>query len=49
MLMRRIDHVHSKTYADLYEWLSPGELLADAPGRWADDWHAASADTFRRS
>jgi glutamate synthase domain-containing protein 2 len=48
MLMRRIDHVTTKSYADLYEWLAPGELL-DAPVRgWDYDWRAASVDTFAR-
>jgi len=48
MLMRRIDHVHTASYADLYTWLSPGELLAEPPVDWADDWRAASPDSFMR-
>jgi glutamate synthase domain-containing protein 2 len=48
MLMRRIDHVTSKTYAELYEWLEPGQLLASPPTGWGSDWRAASADTFHR-
>ncbi|HEY2041804.1 MAG TPA: FMN-binding glutamate synthase family protein [Jatrophihabitans sp.] len=48
MLMRRIDHVNTRSYAELYDWLSPGELLTDAPPDWASDWTAASADTFNR-
>ena len=48
MLMRRIDHVHTKSYAELYSWLGRGELLADPPQDWSDDWHAASADSFVR-
>jgi glutamate synthase domain-containing protein 2 len=48
MLMRRIDHVHSKTYAELYEWLAPGELLAGPTPGWDHDWNAASPDTFAR-
>jgi glutamate synthase domain-containing protein 2 len=48
MLMRRIDHVHTSSYAELYEWLRPGQLLAEAPPEWARDWAAASPDTFQR-
>jgi glutamate synthase domain-containing protein 2 len=48
MLMRRIDHTRVKSYAELYDWLEPGELLADPPREWHSDWQAASADTFRR-
>ena len=49
MLMRRIDHVQTATYADLYDWLAPNELLAEAPEDWAHDWAAASPDTFARA
>jgi glutamate synthase domain-containing protein 2 len=48
MLMRRIDHVHTASYADLYDWLAPRELLDDPPRDWVDDWNAASADSFLR-
>jgi glutamate synthase domain-containing protein 2 len=48
MLIRRIDHVRSRTYAELYDWLEPGELLDQAPSGWADDWAAADPDSFRR-
>jgi glutamate synthase domain-containing protein 2 len=48
MVMRRIDHVTSKTYAELYEWLEPGQLLSGPPAGWGNDWRAASADTFHR-
>jgi len=45
-LTRRIDPTTSRTYAELYEWLEPGELL-DGPRRsWADDWATASAGAF---
>jgi glutamate synthase domain-containing protein 2 len=49
MLMRRIDHVHTRSYLELYEWLRPGELFDDVPAGWADDWAAASPDTFQRN
>jgi len=48
MLMRRIDHIRSRSYADLYDWLQPGQLLAEPPRDWAADWEAASPDTFAR-
>jgi glutamate synthase domain-containing protein 2 len=48
MLMRRIDHVRTESYAQIYDWLAPGELLAEPPREWANDWAAASADTFTR-
>ncbi|MFH8484575.1 FMN-binding glutamate synthase family protein [Streptomyces longisporoflavus] len=46
LLRRREDHGRFRSYAELYEWLSPGELLAAPPGSWAADWHAADPDTF---
>jgi glutamate synthase domain-containing protein 2 len=48
LLLRRIDHVRTANYAQLYDWLSPGELLAEPPEDWAQDWAAASPDTFAR-
>lgn len=46
-LMRRVDHVESRSYDELYEWLAPGELLADPPEDWATDWARADPDSFR--
>lgn len=46
MLHRRIDGVTTRTYADLYEWLMPGELLDDPPVTWLSDWIDADADRF---
>ncbi|WP_427017452.1 FMN-binding glutamate synthase family protein [Pseudarthrobacter sp. P1] len=46
MMRRRIGHLNTKSYAELYDWLAPGELLADAPQAWAQDWSNASADSF---
>ncbi|HVV29984.1 MAG TPA: FMN-binding glutamate synthase family protein [Mycobacteriales bacterium] len=46
-LMRRLDHVHTHSYADLYEWLAPGELVAGSRGDWAQEWDAATPDRFR--
>jgi glutamate synthase domain-containing protein 2 len=48
MLNRRIEGQRTRTYAELYEWLMPGELLEEpAPESWRSDWIEASADEFR--
>ena len=47
MLRRNVSSTESRTYAEIYEWLSPEQLLDDAPASWAADWKAASPDTFR--
>jgi glutamate synthase domain-containing protein 2 len=46
MLMRRDVDSHSRSYAELYEWLEPGQLLAEPPEFWAADWRRASPDSF---
>ena len=46
MLNRRIDCSHSRTYAEIYEWLMPGELLDSPPETWLSDWIEASAEEF---
>ncbi len=43
MLIRRVTHTDTRSYAELYEWLEPGELLAEPPA----DWAAADPDRFR--
>ena len=48
MLMRRIDHVRTASYLELYDWLAPGQLLDEPPRDWADDWAAANPDSFVR-
>jgi hypothetical protein len=45
-LTRRIDQTTTRTYAELYEWLEPGELLSGARRSWADDWTKASPGSF---
>ncbi|MEE2060623.1 FMN-binding glutamate synthase family protein [Rhodococcus artemisiae] len=49
MLRRKIDATHVRSYAEIYEWLSPGALLDDPPESWAADWEAATPDSFRVS
>ncbi|MDY6995593.1 MAG: FMN-binding glutamate synthase family protein [Actinomycetota bacterium] len=46
MLNRRVDGQRSRTYAEIHEWLMPGELLEDPPQSWRSDWIEASADEF---
>jgi glutamate synthase domain-containing protein 2 len=46
MLNRRIDSHRSRTYAEIYEWLMPGELLDCPPENWLSDWIEASAEEF---
>ncbi|MCV7178997.1 FMN-binding glutamate synthase family protein [Mycolicibacterium sphagni] len=47
MLNRRIEGQRTRTYAEIYEWLMPGELLDDPPESWRSDWIEASAEEFR--
>ncbi len=46
MLRRNVSVVENRSYAELFTWLEPGQLLADPPQEWAADWARASADTF---
>jgi glutamate synthase domain-containing protein 2 len=46
MLRRRVDACTDRSYAELYEWLAPGQLLAEPPASWAADWQAADPDRF---
>ena len=45
-LMRRIGYTDTHSYAELFDWLEPGELLAAPPRDWAADWKAADPDRF---
>jgi glutamate synthase domain-containing protein 2 len=46
LLVRRVDQATTRSYAELYEWLRPGELLAQPPASWRTDWQRADPDTF---
>ncbi len=46
LLMRRINPTTVKSYADLYNYLEPGELVGQPPEEWREDWLRASADSF---
>ncbi|MFB6805305.1 FMN-binding glutamate synthase family protein [Streptomyces sp. NPDC056387] len=45
-LVQRVDPHTVRSYAELHEWLTPGQLLASAPEGWASDWRAADPDRF---
>ncbi|WP_372481350.1 FMN-binding glutamate synthase family protein [Streptomyces flavotricini] len=45
-LLQRVDPHTVRSYAELHEWLTPGQLLASAPEGWASDWRAAHPDRF---
>jgi hypothetical protein len=45
-LVRRVDHITSRSYAELYEWLEPGQLLREPPESWQADWARADPDSF---
>jgi glutamate synthase domain-containing protein 2 len=46
MLMRRDADSHTRSYAELYHWMAPRELLSDPPEFWAADWARANPDSF---
>jgi glutamate synthase domain-containing protein 2 len=46
-LVHRVDEVTSRSYAELYEWLAPGQLLDEPPESWLVDWQRADPDSFR--
>ena len=35
------------SYADLFEWLAPRQLLDEPPETWAADWARADPGSFR--
>ena len=47
MLRRRVDHLTTRSYAALHNWLAPGELLGEPPRGWAADWAEADAGHLR--
>lgn len=46
-LHRNIGRNEHLSYAELYDGLGPGELLAQPPESWSSDWSRADAGTFR--
>lgn len=47
MLVRRVDETTTRSYAELYEWLEPGELLGSPRPSWDADWQRADPDSFK--
>ncbi|ASF07767.1 hypothetical protein NBRGN_060_00910 [Nocardia brasiliensis NBRC 14402] len=47
LLRKRISATEQLSYAELYDWLAPGQLISEAPPAWAADWAAADPDSFR--
>jgi hypothetical protein len=45
-LRMNVSATDNRSYASLYDWLAPGQLLAEPPEDWAHDWATASADHF---
>lgn len=46
MLRRRVGPTRVCSYAELYDWLDPDELVAQPPADWAHDWRRADPDRF---
>jgi glutamate synthase domain-containing protein 2 len=46
MLRRVIGQLQTRSYAEMYDWLDDGELLAEPPEAWAHDWALADPDSF---
>ncbi|WP_343573229.1 FMN-binding glutamate synthase family protein [Mycobacterium sp.] len=46
MLHKRVSPTRQHSYAELYEWLTPGVLLDHVPPGWRSDWESADADCF---
>jgi hypothetical protein len=46
MVRMNVSGTASRSYAELYDWLGDGELLAEPPETWAADWAAADPHRF---
>ena len=46
LLRKRLTPSLVQSYAEIYEWLMPGELLECPPESWLSDWIEASAEEF---
>lgn len=49
MLRRNLSKQESRSYAELHQWLTPGELLDEPPQTWAADWANADPHSFDAS
>jgi len=46
MLRRNLGEDRSSSYAEIYQWLQPGELLDDPPQDWAGAWKNSQPNRF---
>jgi hypothetical protein len=46
MLRRRIDHGTIAAYDEMFEHLTPAQLLHEPPSSWVRDWEQADPDRF---
>lgn len=46
MLSRRVEGHRTRTYQELYEWLTAEALLDDPPDSWRHDWERAEVEHF---
>jgi glutamate synthase domain-containing protein 2 len=46
-LRKVVNAWETRSYAELFEWLAPGQLVDEPPATWAADWAAADPTTFR--
>lgn len=46
LLRRRVSQTTTVSYSRLFDWLEPGELLAEPPPEWRTDWARANPDSF---
>src|SRR5699024_12306462 len=47
LLQRNIERSEHRSYAELYEWLEPGDLVSQPPESWMRDWSASDPASFR--
>ncbi|WP_405138208.1 FMN-binding glutamate synthase family protein [Nocardia sp. NBC_01388] len=47
LLRKKVSPTEQRSFAELYEWLAPEQLVKEPPATWAGDWAAADADSFR--
>jgi hypothetical protein len=48
-LRKVISPWETRSYAELFDWLAPGQLVEEPPQSWAADWAAADPSAFRPS
>jgi glutamate synthase domain-containing protein 2 len=46
MLRRIVSPNETRSYAELFPWLAPGQLLDDGSEEWSSDWNLARAESF---